>query len=139
MMGVLWQVRSRDAAHDFGAAAKAAYLKRIVYLGGLGKDSETLSPHLRSRHEVGRVLRESGVPVLEFRAALIIGSGSVSFEMLRYLTERLPFMIAPSGLNPSGSPSPSGTSCSICWQRPKRARKLASMKLAAPRSLHTNK
>lgn len=85
----------RDAARAFGTAAKAAGVKRIVYLGGLGKDDEKLSPHLRSRHEVGDVLRESGVPVVEFRAALIIGSGSISFEMLRYLTERLPFMVAP--------------------------------------------
>ena len=86
----------RDAARAFGTAARVAGVKRIVYVGGLGKDREALSPHLRSRHEVGAVLRESGVPVVEFRAALIIGSGSISFEMLRYLTERLPIMIAPN-------------------------------------------
>ncbi len=85
----------RQTAQRFGAAAKAAGTKGIVYLGGLGDDGDALSTHLRSRHEVGDVLRASGVPVTEFRAAQIIGSGSISFEMMRYLTERLPVMIAP--------------------------------------------
>lgn len=85
----------RDAARRFGAAARAAGIATIVYLGGLGNDLDSLSTHLRSRHEVGDVLRASGVRVIEFRAALIIGSGSISFEMLRYLTERLPVMTAP--------------------------------------------
>ena len=70
-------------------------MRTIVYLGGLGDERDDLSAHLRSRHEVGDVLRESGVRVVELRAALIIGSGSISFEMMRYLTERLPVMIAP--------------------------------------------
>lgn len=85
----------REAARRFGLIARRAGVATIVYLGGLGDDRDTLSAHLRSRHEVGEVLRESGVRVLEFRAALIIGSGSISFEMMRYLTERLPVMIAP--------------------------------------------
>jgi len=85
----------REAAKRFGEAARAASVGRIIYLGGLGDDSDALSTHLRSRHEVGDVLRASGVPVVEFRAALIIGSGSISFEMMRYLTDRLPVMIAP--------------------------------------------
>lgn len=85
----------REAARRFGAAARAAGVATVVYLGGLGNDRDSLSTHLRSRHEVGDVLRESGVRVVEFRAALIIGSGSISFEMMRYLTERLPVMIAP--------------------------------------------
>lgn len=85
----------RDAARRFGMAARAAGVAAIVYLGGLGNDRDTLSTHLRSRHEVGEVLRASGVRIIEFRAALIIGSGSISFEMMRYLTERLPVMIAP--------------------------------------------
>ncbi len=85
----------REGARKFGEAARQAGLRLIIYLGGLGTDRETLSLHLRSRHEVGSVLRESGVPVIEFRAAQIIGSGSISFEMIRYLTERLPAMIAP--------------------------------------------
>jgi uncharacterized protein YbjT (DUF2867 family) len=85
----------REAARRFGDAARAAGVGRIIYLGGLGEDRDALSTHLRSRHEVGDILRASGVPVVEFRAALIIGSGSISFEMMRYLTERLPVMIAP--------------------------------------------
>ena len=87
--------RDRQAAENFGRAARACGVRRIVYLGGLGGNGADLSPHLRSRHEVGDVLRASGVPVVEFRAAMIIGSGSISFEMMRYLTERLPLMIAP--------------------------------------------
>ena len=85
----------REAAKRFGEAAHAAGVDKIIYLGGLGNDRDALSAHLRSRHEVGEVLRASGVHVIEFRAALIIGSGSISFEMMRYLTERLPVMIAP--------------------------------------------
>lgn len=89
--------RDREAARLFGSTAAQAGVARIVYLGGLGAEGSDapLSPHLRSRHEVGRELRAGGVPVTEFRAAIIVGSGSVSFEMLRYLTERLPLMIAP--------------------------------------------
>src|SRR4029434_8724200 len=82
----------RIAASNFGQAAKGAGVGRIIYLGGLGRDEERLSPHLRSRHEVGRILRESGVPVLEFRASVVIGSGSLSFEMMRSPGERLPLM-----------------------------------------------
>jgi uncharacterized protein YbjT (DUF2867 family) len=87
--------KDRQAARNFGEAARAAGVKRIIYLGGLGESDGPLSPHLRSRREVGQVLRESGVPVIEFRASIIIGSGSLSFEMIRALTERLPVMIAP--------------------------------------------
>ena len=87
--------RDRRAASAFGEAAREAGVKRIIYLGGLGNQEEELSHHLRSRHETGDVLRESGVPVTEFRAAIIVGSGSISFEMIRYLTERLPIMITP--------------------------------------------
>lgn len=85
----------REAARIFGQAARAAGVGVIIYLGGLGEEGDALSAHLRSRHEVGDVLRESGVPTIEFRAAQIIGSGSISFEMVRYLTERLPIMVAP--------------------------------------------
>ena len=85
----------REAAATFGAAAREAGVKRIIFLGGLGVDGATLSRHLRSRHEVGDILRRGGVPVTEFRAAIIVGSGSISFEMIRYLTERLPVMVAP--------------------------------------------
>src|SRR4029434_6764066 len=62
---------------------RAAGVKQIIYLGGLGESDGHLSPHLRSRREVGRILRESGVPVIEFRASIVIGSGSLSFEMIR--------------------------------------------------------
>ncbi|MFK0023783.1 SDR family oxidoreductase [Streptomyces sp. NPDC090798] len=88
----------RKAARIFGERARAAGVSRIVYLGGLtpaGVPEERLSPHLRSRAEVGRILLESGVPTTVLRAAVIIGSGSASFEMLRYLTERLPVMVTP--------------------------------------------
>ena len=94
----------RTAASNFGQAAKAAGVKRIIYLGGLGSDPEGLSPHLRSRHEVGRILRESGVPLLEFRASVVIGSGSLSFEMIRSLVERLPIMITPKWVSVLAQP-----------------------------------
>jgi uncharacterized protein YbjT (DUF2867 family) len=89
----------RKAAAVVGKAAAAAGIKRIIYLGGLGDRSSSLSRHLRSRHEVGDILRESGVPVTELRAAVIIGAGSASFEMMRNITERLPVMVAPRWVN----------------------------------------
>ncbi len=85
----------REGARNFGEAARSAGVGRIIYLGGLGDDEEQLSPHLRSRHEVGDFLRQSGVRVVEFRASIVIGSGSLSFEMIRALVERLPVMIMP--------------------------------------------
>jgi uncharacterized protein YbjT (DUF2867 family) len=90
-----FQNEDRLAAKNFGEAAREAGVQRIIYLGGLGDRSESLSSHLRSRHEVGEILRESGVVVIELRASIVIGSGSLSFEMIRALTERLPVMIAP--------------------------------------------
>jgi uncharacterized protein YbjT (DUF2867 family) len=87
--------RDRRAARNFAQTAKRAGVARIVYLGGLGDDSADLSPHLASRHQTGAELAAHGVPVTEFRAAVIIGSGSASFEILRHLTERLPIMITP--------------------------------------------
>lgn len=88
--------RDREVAATFRDAAAAAGVQRIVYLGGLGADDDpTLSPHLASRHEVGRVLADGPVPVTELRAAVIIGSGSASFEMLRSLVEVLPVMVTP--------------------------------------------
>jgi uncharacterized protein YbjT (DUF2867 family)/uncharacterized protein YndB with AHSA1/START domain len=83
------------AARLFGAAAREQGVRRIVYLGGLGDPSANLSLHLRSRHETGEALREGGVPVVELRAAIVVGSGSTSFEMIRYLVERLPIMVCP--------------------------------------------
>lgn len=90
--------QDRLAARTFGGAARRAGIRRIIYLGGLGADDAggaRLSHHLRSRQETGDVLRESGVPVIEFRASVILGSGSLSFELIRALTERLPVMICP--------------------------------------------
>jgi uncharacterized protein YbjT (DUF2867 family) len=87
--------RDLAAASNFAQAAHAAGVERIIYLGGLGDPQANLSPHLRSRHQTGDALREAGVPVTEFQAAVIVGSGSLSFEMIRYLTERLPVMICP--------------------------------------------
>ncbi|MFF1688763.1 MULTISPECIES: SDR family oxidoreductase [unclassified Streptomyces] len=97
--GQSFERTDREAARIFGEQARTADVGRIVYLGGLtpaGVPAEELSPHLRSRAEVGRVLLDSGVPTTVLRAAVIIGSGSASFEMLRYLTERLPVMVTPS-------------------------------------------
>ena len=91
-------IEARMAA-NFGQAAAAANVQRIVYLGGITPADTTLSVHLESRRNTGTILRASGVPTTELRAAVIIGSGSASFEMLRYLTERLPFMITPKWLN----------------------------------------
>lgn len=98
-----FEVEDRRAAHAFAAAARDADVQRIIYLSGLGSGSE-LSAHLRSRQEVGRILRESGVPTIEFRAAIVIGSGSASFEMIRALVEKLPVMITPRWVNTSTQP-----------------------------------
>jgi uncharacterized protein YbjT (DUF2867 family) len=97
--GRSFEETDRGAALVFGAQARACGVARIVYLGGLtpaGVPERSLSPHLRSRAEVGRILLDSGVPTAVLRAAVIIGSGSASFEILRYLTERLPLMVTPS-------------------------------------------
>jgi uncharacterized protein YbjT (DUF2867 family) len=96
--GTDFEATDRRAAEIFGERARRAGVRRIVYLGGLtpsGVPEEELSPHLRSRAEVGRILLASGVPTAVLRAAVVIGSGSASFEMLRYLTERLPAMVTP--------------------------------------------
>lgn len=95
-----WVARERASAANLAAHAATAGVRRIVYLGGLGGDEgaggqRALSAHLGSRHEVGRTLAEGPVPVTELRAAVIIGSGSASFEMLRYLVEVLPVMVTP--------------------------------------------
>lgn len=85
----------RRAAHNFADAAGRMGLSRIVYLGGLGSDGQDLSEHLASRHEVGQILASGSAPATELRAAVIIGSGSVSFEMIRHLTEVLPIIMRP--------------------------------------------
>ncbi len=83
------------AAENFASAAEQQGVKRIIYLGGLSSSEEQLSKHLTSRLQTGDTLRKFGVPVTEFQAGVIVGSGSLSFEMIRYLTERLKFMITP--------------------------------------------
>ena len=94
----------RRCAENFAGAARGAGVRRIIYLGGLGVDAPDLSDHLRSRREVGDILRASGIPVLEFRASIVIGSGSVSFEMVRALVERLPVMVTPRWVSVPAQP-----------------------------------
>lgn len=90
-----FHAQDTQAARNFAQAARQAGVERIIYLGGLGDPSSDLSEHLRSRQDTGDALREAGIPVTEFRAAVIVGSGSISFEMIRYLTERVPMMVCP--------------------------------------------
>src|SRR4029077_21038830 len=100
-----FEKEDRQAATNFAQAAKKARVKRIIYLSGLGDDNEPgLSPHLRSRHEVGKILRESGVETIEFRASLVIGTGSLSFDLVKSLTDRLPVMICPRWLTTPPQP-----------------------------------
>lgn len=94
----------RRGAKNMASAAKAAGLKRIIYLGGLGENDEELSKHLQSRAEVSQILTSGQVPVTVLRAAMIIGSGSASFEILRYLVDRLPFMITPRWVRTPSQP-----------------------------------
>ncbi len=95
----------RQAALNFAQAAKKEKVKRIIYLGGLGDHADQkLSPHLRSRHEVGRILQDSGVETIEFRASLVIGAGSLSFDLVKSLTDRLPVMLCPRWLTTPTQP-----------------------------------
>ena len=84
----------REAAYNFAAAAKKAGVRRVIYLGGLAAGAN-VSPHLKSRHNTGAVLRKYGPPLIEFRSGIIVGNGSISFEIIRCLAERLPLMICP--------------------------------------------
>ncbi len=95
--------QDRAAAANFAGAAREAGVGRVIYLGGLGHDTD-LSPHLASRQEVGRVLREQGPPAIELRASVILGSGSLSFEMIRALVERLPVLVTPRWVNRLAQP-----------------------------------
>lgn len=94
----------RLAARNFAEAAKRNGVRRIVYLGGLGDEQQTLSKHLRSRQEVGHILRESGAQVIEFRASIVIGSGSLSFELIRALVQKLPVMLCPKWVSTPAQP-----------------------------------
>lgn len=100
--GVFEEEEARSAS-NFASAAKKAGIKKIIYLGGITHGKE-LSAHLRSRQQVGSILRESGIPVIEFQASIIIGSGSLSFEMIRALMERLPIMTTPKWVNVLAQP-----------------------------------
>ncbi|MFC0625816.1 SDR family oxidoreductase [Kribbella deserti] len=97
--GRRFESRDRQTALTFGTSAREHGVGRVIYLGGLYPEGEELSPHLDSRREVGEILLASGVPTTVLRAAVILGSGSASFEMLRYLTDRLPVMLTPRWLD----------------------------------------
>jgi uncharacterized protein YbjT (DUF2867 family) len=100
-----FEKQDRQAATNFALAAKQAGVRRIVYLGGLGDDSDPkLSPHLRSRHEVGEIFRNSGVETIEFRAGMVVGAGSISYNLLKSLTDRLPIMLCPKWLTTPTQP-----------------------------------
>ena len=94
----------RQAARNFAQAARECGVRRIIYLGGLGDEKQQLSKHLRSRQEVGRLLRESGAQLIEFRASIVIGSGSLSFELIRSLVQKLPVMICPKWVSTPAQP-----------------------------------
>ena len=104
LAGSQYRSRDRDLAASFGQAAAAAGVGRILYLGGLGETEAKLSEHLSSRREVEETLAKDGVPLTVFRAAMIIGAGSASFEILRYLTERLPVMVTPRWIRTESQP-----------------------------------
>src|ERR1039458_1826148 len=99
-----FEAEDRQAAQNFADSAREQGVRRIVYLGGLGNQDQALSAHLRSRHEVADILRGSGVPTIEFRASILIGSGSLSFEMIRALVQRLPVMICPQWVEVKAQP-----------------------------------
>src|SRR6185436_13597294 len=100
-----FEKEDRQAATNFAEAAKKAGVRRIIYLGGLGDDADPdLSPHLRSRHEVGQILRDSGVETVELRASMVVGAGSLSFQLMKSLTDRLPVMLCPRWLSTPTQP-----------------------------------
>jgi len=100
-----FEKEDRQAAKNFADAARQAGVQRIIYLGGLGDDADPkLSPHLRSRHEVGQILRESGVETIEFRAGMVVGAGSASYQLMKSLTDRLPIMLCPRWLATATQP-----------------------------------
>ena len=101
--GVFEDLEARGA-ENFAEAARKNGIKRIIYLGGLASQKRELSAHFRSRHRVGEILRASGIPTIEFRASVILGSGSLSFEMVRSLVEKLPIMITPKWVRVPSQP-----------------------------------
>jgi uncharacterized protein YbjT (DUF2867 family) len=101
--GGRFEAEEHEAAVNFAQEARKAGVRRIIYLGGLSHGGR-LSAHMRSRAETGNILRRSGVPVIEFQASIIIGSGSASFEVIRALVERLPVMVTPRWVNTAAQP-----------------------------------
>lgn len=99
-----FEEKDRVAAQNFASAAKECGVRRIVYVGGLGESGKELSRHLRSRQEVGRLLGEAGAQVIELRASIVIGSGSLSFELVRSLVDRLPILIMPKWVQVPAQP-----------------------------------
>lgn len=99
-----FEENDRLAAMNFGEACRTAGVRRIIYLGGLGETGAELSKHLKSRQETGQALRSAGVPVIELRASIVLGSGSLSFELIRALVERLPVMLCPSWVRMKAQP-----------------------------------
>lgn len=103
LAGAEFEDRETEAATNFARAAREAGVRRIIYLGGLASGN-SLSPHMRSRAETGKILRSSGIPVIELQASIVIGSGSASFELIRALVERLPVMITPRWVHTAAQP-----------------------------------
>ncbi len=99
-----FEAKEAMAAEHFALLAKEAGVKRIIYLGGLGNERDGLSPHLRSRHNVGDILRKSGIRTIELRASIVLGHGSLSFKLIRDLTEHLPFMVMPRWVSTKAQP-----------------------------------
>lgn len=99
-----FEQEDRDAASNFARAASRAGVRRLIYLGGLGDRSDNLSKHLRSRQETGEILRSLHPQVIELRASIVIGSGSLSFELIRALVERLPVMVCPRWVSVKAQP-----------------------------------
>jgi uncharacterized protein YbjT (DUF2867 family) len=102
--GHLYPERDFIAANNFGSAAAKAGVRQIIYLGGLADLDSEISSHMRSRLQTGDTLRKAGVPVTEFRASMIIGPGSISFEMIRFLIEQIPILVGPRWLNNYSQP-----------------------------------
>ena len=99
-----FEAKEIEAAENFASMARGAGVKRIVYLGALGDAEAGLSPHLQSRQDVGHALRQSNVPTIELRASIVLGHGSLSFDLIRDLTERLPVMITPRWVSTKAQP-----------------------------------
>ena len=93
-----------EAAENFASMARSAGVKRIVYLGALGNERDGLSPHLQSRHDVGHILRESRIPTIELRASIVLGEGSLSYNLIRDLAEHLPLMVMPRWVSTKAQP-----------------------------------